>query len=204
MEKTQQIDTSIIGKTYLIHDINENTVVDINALPCFSCSSLLTFDDGLYSQFFYKDRIHNHHRIYFICPSLINKTTVTNININCYDAMNNHFFLNDNSAYMTINNIYTLLSDGFTLGAHSYFHDNIKYKFGKKLNNKFSCSLLTLNNDDYIRKDTELLLKWFDQNLKFAPIDYAFPFNQENEHLITILKEYGFRNFYGKNRLKIS
>ena len=53
-----------------IHELN-NTVIDL-INNNYDENILLTFDDGIYSQFKYKDRIKNRNRIYFICPNLIN------------------------------------------------------------------------------------------------------------------------------------
>lgn len=47
-----------------IHELN-NTVMKRHS--SYDENVLLTFDDGLYSQFKYKDRIKNKNRIYFIC-----------------------------------------------------------------------------------------------------------------------------------------
>ena len=57
---------------------------------------------------------------------------------------------------------------------------------------------------DYIKHDTELGLKWMEDNLGFTPDVYCFPFNEHNEKLVSILKTYGFTKFFaarpGKSR----
>jgi len=50
--------------------------------------------------------------------------------------------------------------------------------------------------EDYIKTDTELCIKWVEQNLGFTPLAYCFPFNEHNQKLISILKTFGFNEFY--------
>jgi hypothetical protein len=50
--------------------------------------------------------------------------------------------------------------------------------------------------EDYIMYDTELCLKWVENNLGFTPELYCFPFNEHNEKLISILKTCGFKQFF--------
>ena len=65
---------------------------------------------------------------------------------------------------------------------------------------KFSDGLLMrraeVEWEDYIKHDTELCLRWMEDNLGFRPAWYCFPFNEHNEKLIAILKTYGFKNFF--------
>ncbi len=51
--------------------------------------------------------------------------------------------------------------------------------------------------EDFIRYDTEKCLKWFESNLGFTPDIYCFPFNEYSDKMISILKSYGFKKFYG-------
>ena len=50
--------------------------------------------------------------------------------------------------------------------------------------------------EDYIKYDTERCLKWVADNLGFTPELYCFPFNEYNEKLISILKPFGFNQFF--------
>ncbi|MGD2271683.1 MAG: hypothetical protein PVI06_14865 [Desulfobacterales bacterium] len=52
---------------------------------------------------------------------------------------------------------------------------------------------------DYIKYDTELTLKWFEENLGFVPEIYGLPFNEHSDRLIGILESFGFKEFYGKS-----
>ncbi|MFC1829596.1 hypothetical protein ACFL0O_08295 [Thermodesulfobacteriota bacterium] len=50
--------------------------------------------------------------------------------------------------------------------------------------------------EDYIKYDTELSLEWFASNLGLTPKVYCFPFNEHNNRLVGVLKQFGFREFY--------
>lgn len=182
-----------------IHEVNDKIIKILNDEHS---KSILTFDDCLYTQYIYREQIDNKKRIYFVCPTLLSDNSIQNKEyITCYDAMKKHFFNGDNSSYMTLDNIRELIDEGYTIGAHSYFHANLKYKFNKVYNVSFSplCS----DNSDYAIKDTELLIEWFDKNLGYVPKQYCFPFNQCTDKLIETLKRYGFVEFYGNNRIEI-
>jgi hypothetical protein len=60
--------------------------------------------------------------------------------------------------------------------------------------------------EDFIKYDTELCLRWFEQNLNMQPKMYAFPFNEYSSKLVHILKSFGFEQFWAarpKNREEI-
>ena len=50
--------------------------------------------------------------------------------------------------------------------------------------------------EDYIKYDTRLCVNWIQDNLGFAPDLYCFPFNEHNQKLISILKTFGFKQFF--------
>jgi hypothetical protein len=50
--------------------------------------------------------------------------------------------------------------------------------------------------EEYIKNDTELCVRWVEDNLGFAPELYCFPFNEHNEKVISILKTFGFKQFF--------
>jgi hypothetical protein len=61
--------------------------------------------------------------------------------------------------------------------------------------------------EDYIKYDTELCLKWFEQNLNIQPKIYAFPFNEYSTKFVMILKSFGFQQFFAarpKNKKEIT
>ena len=188
-----------------IHELN-NTVIDI-VNNNYDENILLTFDDGLYSQFKYKDRIKNKNRIYFICPSLVNTKEINDEDVTTYVAMSRHFYYNSNEYYMKLEHVQTLINEGYTIGAHSFYHENIRYCSKIKVNNKLinnSRSYLSIKNENYIREDTELMLNWFDKYLNIRPLYYCFPFNNSTNKLKDILKTYDFTEFFDdSNRIMI-
>jgi|GEM_PF-2752670 len=190
-------------KCLCIHELNENI---INIINKYDKNVLLTFDDGLYSQFKYKDKINNKNRIYFICPSLVNTKEINDEDVTTYIAMSRHFYYNSNEYYMKLEHIKILIDKGYIIGAHSFYHENVKYKLKRKLNYKnidISRSFLSIKDENYIKNDTEKLLEWFDKYLNIKPIDYCYPFNNKTDKLESILKAYGFINFYGDKRIII-
>jgi hypothetical protein len=56
--------------------------------------------------------------------------------------------------------------------------------------------------EDYIKHDTELCLEWFAQHLKRVPRLYGFPFNEYSPKLISILKTFGFKEFYAGSSVR--
>lgn len=52
---------------------------------------------------------------------------------------------------------------------------------------------------DYIKYDTELTLKWFEENLGFVPEIYGLPFNEYSDRMIEVLESFGLKEFYGKS-----
>ena len=56
--------------------------------------------------------------------------------------------------------------------------------------------------EDYIKRDTESCLQWFETNLGFLPDSYCFPFNEYSTPLVTMLQAYGFKRFFGARAAK--
>jgi hypothetical protein len=50
--------------------------------------------------------------------------------------------------------------------------------------------------EDYIHYDTEQCLAWMENNLGITPVIYCFPFNEYNEKVLSILKSFGFNQFF--------
>lgn len=138
---------------------------------------ILTFDDGLKSQFNHWEEIKKikTKKIFFICPKFINDE-VNDIGQKC----------------MSISNIKQLLNEGCEIGGHSYTH--------KKIN--------TFNrlNDvvNYIKRDTQDMLAWFDKNLQFKPKSFCFPYNDDFSGIYKIIvKSCGFEELYGRERVSV-
>jgi hypothetical protein len=50
--------------------------------------------------------------------------------------------------------------------------------------------------EDYIKYDTDLAVRWVENNLGYTPDLYCFPFNEHNEKLIALLETFGFKTFF--------
>jgi len=180
-------------KVLMIHDVNE----DILKLPL--SQYILTFDDGLYSQFYYWPIIReiNTEKIFFITCSYLSDYTIERPTfsgeyhrfMNCIDARIDFEKNNEKSQYMSSCELYTIYSEGGIIGGHSYYHK--KYEKGMILD------LLEFKHD------TEKMVEWFDKKLKIRTAYYCFPFNKEKMLMRNILKKYGFSYFYGNERIPV-
>ena len=162
---------------------------------------ILTFDDALYSQYYYWPILStfNTQKILFVSGALINnfpkrpyftgefKTFPT-----CFEAMSRWEETGNLFDYMLVDEIKVLVreSSDLIIGGHGYSHIRT---YSTRLQEKV----------EEIKRDTELMLEWFEINLGFLPIHYCFPFNNEEFLMKEILKEYGFKHFYGGERINI-
>ena len=226
-------------QTLMIHEVNDKHINVIDN------DQILTFDDGLFSQYSYIDQIRQKNKqtkLFFISPSLIYDKDILRLKFqdnnfpDCTFAMEQHFIHNNNYNYLTPLELqYINAYNDITIGAHSFYHDviltnqprrvpswrfykyshipdNIRYlvsvesmltHHGVFVKNGKTIPRTDIQLEQYIREDTEKCLEWFYKYLKFQPIDYCFPFNSISTLLMTILKEYGFKNFYGPERTAI-
>jgi hypothetical protein len=181
-------------KTLMLHDIK----------PIYLNYDLknydLTFDDGLFSQFYYWPIIKkiNTSKIFFICCDLISLENKVRPNFRntfieyptCFQSMDKYKKLNIKSDYMTIDEL-KILSKDVMIGAHSFSHKKIN------MNDSF------YNISQQIKQDTELMLEWFKKHLNLTPLHYCFPFNEKHYLHDLLLPYYGFKHFYGKERIDI-
>lgn len=154
----------------------------------------LTFDDGLYNHFYYYPKFKEikTQKIFFISTNIICNSKQSSKFISSEEC-HKKAFLGNKEDFMSLEQIYYLSKEeNVFIGGHSHFH--------KKLN------LLDSLNDkiNHIKKDTELMLEWFQKNLNLFPNKFCFPYNDDLNGLYKlILKSYGIDEFYGKERLSI-
>jgi peptidoglycan/xylan/chitin deacetylase (PgdA/CDA1 family) len=168
------------------------------ALPEFTQVDLenyvLTFDDGLYSQYaFYNEIKHiNTPKIFFVSSGIICSDNQSSEFITCRDAHQKAFNGNYEN-YMTVEQIKYLLEDPLvTIGAHSHSHTRLS--LFKTLAEKVA----------YIKSDAEKTVAWFEQNLGFSPTKFCFPYNEDLDGLYRgLMTKYGFTDFYGSGRIPI-
>ena len=155
---------------------------------------ILTFDDGLYSQYYYWPKIKKipTEKIFFISSGIVSQEKQSRefpiCNIAHQKAFNGIF-----EDYMTLDQIKELDRDPLvTIGGHGHNHRRL---------NTFTGLLAKV---EYIKQDTQQMLDWFVSNLGFKPTKFCFPYNDDLDGLYPgLLKKYGICDFYGRDRLKI-
>jgi peptidoglycan/xylan/chitin deacetylase (PgdA/CDA1 family) len=202
----------------------------------------LTFDDGLFSQYYYFPLFENHpaELIFFITTSFIHPGRarpmfdgeyISHLKTKRYAYRT--FVEGRYDHFMTVEEVQAIADrPNVRIGVHSHFHDVIltatharrrkplsPWKLAR-FNNRpeisardlsirsklafqgyyFKDEVLTRRTEaqweDDIKYDTELCLGWMADNLGLRPDLYCFPFNEHNEKLIAILKDYGFKKFF--------
>lgn len=152
---------------------------------------ILTFDDGLYSQYYYRKEFQAipTQKIYFISSGIVSKGQQSKTFPTCEEA-HKKAFQGNYEDYMTIDQILELQSDPNTyIGAHSHFHTDLR---------NFSL----IDTLDHIKKDTDLMMNWFAVNLNMQPTRFCYPYNYDAKGIYTeYLKRYGFSKFYGNERI---
>jgi peptidoglycan/xylan/chitin deacetylase (PgdA/CDA1 family) len=147
----------------------------------------LTFDDGLYSQYMFFDKLKeiNTRKIFFISTNIVADESIDQSNdiIKCDVAHELYFNNNDTSHYMKWSQIQNIAATSqCEIGGHSHNH---------KRDPGFS-----------VIADTRLMKHTFDKhNLK--PRAFCFPYNDESYIYKLILNNHGFSEFFSKDRVDI-
>ena len=220
----------------MIHDIRRE-YFDLNLDPY-----RLTFDDGLFSQYYYFPLLKNHpaELTFFITTSFIKHGKARSMYAGEYIShlktkkyAYRTFIENRFDHFMTLEEIQELAAQAnVRMGVHSHSHDVILTRthaskkkplspwklarFGNRpeiaaedlsIRSRlafrgyyFKDDNLTRRSqarwEDYIKYDTEQCVRWMEDHLGFRPDLYCFPFNEHNEKLISILKTFGFKQFF--------
>lgn len=139
----------------------------------------LTFDDGLISPLDHWDDIAviPTEKIFFIPTFAIGN-----------GIEDRHF-----SEFLALDDImYLDRHDDVTIGGHSHNH--------RRMNtfNRFVEAL------DYLTNDTEMMCRWFEENLGYRPKHFCFPYNETNGVYDSIVRlQFGIPNLYGAERIDI-
>ena len=172
----------------MIHEIRE----EFFNLPLENY--ILTFDDGLFSQYYYYPRFKEipTQKIYFISSGIICNGQQSMEFPPCHIAHEKAFAGNFED-YMTLDQIKELMKDPLvTIGAHSHAHKNMK-DIGKVTHRAM-----------HIVEDTKIMIKWFKENLNFKPTSFCYPYNNDIDGIYTqLLRTAGFTDFYGRERTAI-
>ena len=172
----------------MIHEVDER----LFELPL--ADYVLTFDDGLYSQYHYFQRINeiDTQKIFFISTNIICIGDQSTEYISSKHAHDKYFETGNAENFMTLAQIKELMGHPqVIIGGHSHNHTDIR--------NMKLVERLTL-----IRKDTELMVTWFETNLGFRPRHFCFPYNNNSDGLYNAaLKEYGIVKCHGRERIPV-
>lgn len=155
---------------------------------------ILTFDDGLYSQFQYWNHFKKlkTEKIFFISSGIICNENQSQDFISCVAAHKKAQQGNFEN-YMTVEQIKELQSDTNTIvGGHS--HNHIRLNSFSKL----------FERVEYIKQDTEQMIQWFDKNLEQFPSHFCFPYNEDLDGIYSgLLKKRGITHLYSNERIPI-
>lgn len=164
---------------------------------------ILTFDDALYSQFYYWECINKlgNDTILFIPTNAIIISDYVRKRFNsefikfkdCYEALDEWKCNNKRNHYMTLGEIKFLIKYyNIRIGGHSHNHMHPRM-YGNTLYDRIK----------FIKNDVKTMFEWFKKHLNIRPVDFCFPFNEEDYFLKIILEEEGITNFYGQERTEI-
>jgi hypothetical protein len=152
---------------------------------------VLTFDDGLYTQYKFINEIEkiNTEKIFFIssniiCPEYIDQSDDF---INSIDAHRKAFY-NYYENYMKWSQIRDInkIKDCY-IGCHSHFH-----------------KLKTADCVECIILDNRKMFHEFKEHLGFIPHKFCFPYNYQTPLYKEILFKKGFTSFFGGERIDIN
>lgn len=153
----------------------------------------LTFDDGLYSQYYYFSHFKSikTEKVYFISTDVISNGAQSTMFPTCREA-HEKYRNGITEDYMTKDQIIELLEDPLVdIGGHSHQHKNLS-------------TMSIADAYTHVKQDTERMLNWFETNLSYRPTKFCYPYNQDWHGLYKkILGGYGFTDFYGNERTAI-
>jgi peptidoglycan/xylan/chitin deacetylase (PgdA/CDA1 family) len=151
---------------------------------------ILTFDDGLYSQYLFINELQkiNTQKIFFISSDIVcpEQEIQDSSFISCVDA-HNSAFAGRLEHYIKWSQI-RLINEmpNCIVGCHSHSHIyNI------------------VSDTQTMIRDTREMTKIFKIQLGHLPQHFCFPYNIESQVYRGILHSYGFRYFYGSERIDI-
>lgn len=152
----------------------------------------LTFDDGLYSQYYYWPQIKNINteKYFFISSNIYCRDQKQSLDFPECQIAHKKARQGNFEDYMTVEQLKELNEDPqVTIGGHGHEHIDLSAITG--LSNKI----------DVIIKDTDAMIAWFVATLGFYPHAFCFPYNNNVDAVYTaLLKKKGFTEFFGGER----
>lgn len=153
---------------------------------------ILTFDDGLYTQYKFFNEIKkiNTEKYFFISSNIVcdEEENQDDNFILCHEAHIKALKNKDYSNYMKWSQIREIQRDkNCHVGCHSHYHD-----------------MKTADCIECIINDNQKMVFEFIKNLGYLPHYFCFPYNYKTEKYQEVLKLKGFKHFYGKERIDIN
>ena len=188
---------NIKNKVYLFHEINNEIIKDIIELSKNEPEAILTFDDGLYSNYLYLNELKKlpNKKIFFISLGILRNTDIepNSTFIKCSEAHRQQ----DTSFYMSIsevNEIENLPKEyNCFIGLHGVDHlkcflkgpliNKIQYPIiagNKKYSGIKECARIFKEEIDKMFILSDILL---DKKTRY----FAWPYNQENSFMYNIV-----------------
>lgn len=175
-------------KTLMIHEIRD-WMFDLQLEDY-----ILTFDDGLFSQYYYLEEFKkiNTPKIFFVSSNIICPEDIEqNLDFPHCDEAHEDFFSNGNASnYMKWSQVKKISKTPLcTIGGHSHNHNIYK-----------NLKIQELYKN--ILEDTEKMVHEFKKN-EIELFDFCFPYNNQYTLYAEILKKFNIHNHYGKERIAI-
>ena len=151
---------------------------------------ILTFDDGLYSQYIFLDELKKikTKKYFFISSNIIcPENQKQNDELICCERAHVKAFNKDYTNYMKWSQIKEIdKEDNCFIGCHSHSHD-----------------IKTADCVECIILDNRYMVEDFSKNLGYLPEYFCYPYNKKTILYETILSKKGFKHFYGSDRIDI-
>ena len=150
----------------------------------------LTFDDGLYSQYYFFNRIKkiDTEKVFFISTEIVaDEDTQQSMEFPiCSEAHDIFFNTGRTEHHMNWSQIEEIYNTpNCTIGGHSHSHQRIS------------------NEPKLIMSDTRRMMHTFKDKLKYKPDTFCFPYNIDTGIYRSILTAYNINKFYGNERIAI-
>lgn len=176
-------------KALMIHEVHD-WMLDLD----LSNFDILTFDDGLYSQ--YKNYKHflkfNKPMYFFVCTgSICPEETFQNKEVISCDYAHELFFdYGDRTNYVKWSQVHEINSNDLcTIGGHSHYHPALR-------NTKL------IDQSLIVKSDVEMMLNEFkEQNIEIS--SFCYPYNYETYAWAAWLAPHGVHKFFGGERTPI-
>lgn len=172
----------------MIHEVDER----LFDLPL--SDYILTFDDGLYSQYQYIERLSeiNTVKIFYISSNILCSGAQSTEIVSSEEAHRKAFQFGNTENFMTLDQVKHLMTfPQVYVGGHSHSHSDLR-------------RLKIVERLTHMRKDTEAMIAWFQDNLGFRPSKFCFPYNDNSDGLYdALLKQYGITECHGRERIPV-